>query len=96
MSEAEAVENTEVVEPVEGEQVVEKAVETETPATSAKHMSKEEWVAKGNDAADYKTPEQFDEAGKWIKITKKMQRDMDEMRQNMETRHEDQIKGLNQ
>lgn len=94
MSEAEATTpEVEGAAPVEGEQVTEP---TETPATSAKHMSKDEWVAKGNDAADYKTPEQFDEAGKWIKITKKMQRDMDEMKHSMELRHEDQIKGLNQ
>jgi len=96
MSEAEAVESTETVAPVEGEQVVDKTIETEAPPASAKHMSAEEWEAKGNNPADYKTPEQFDEAGKWIKITKKMQRDMDEMEQRMEQRHEDQIKGLNQ
>ncbi len=95
MSEAEALEQTETTaEATEG--VVTETETTEAPATSAKHMSKDEWVAKGNDAADYKTPEQFDEAGKWIKITKKMQRDMDEMKHSMQLSHEDQIKGLNQ
>lgn len=95
MSEAEAVESTEVVEPVEGEKTeTEQHVKTEA-ATSAKHMSKEEWVAKGNNEDDYKTPEQFEEAGKWIGITKKMQRDMDEMKRSMGQQHEDQIEGLN-
>jgi len=97
MSEAEAVENAETTtETAEGAVTTETTETTEAPATSAKHMSKDEWVAKGNDAADYKTPEQFDEAGKWIKITKGLRREMDEMKQSMETRHEDQIKGLNQ
>ena len=95
MSEAEALENTEATtEATEG--AVTETEGTEAPATSAKHMSKDEWVAKGNDAADYKTPEQFDEAGKWIKITKGLRREMDEMKHSMQQSHEDQIKGLNQ
>lgn len=93
MSEAEAAESTEQVDNQEPD---DNPVNTGDHPTSAKHMSKDEWVSKGNDAADYKTPEQFDEAGKWIKITKKMQRDMDEMKQSMSQAHEDQIKGLNQ
>lgn len=92
---SEAAENTEPVDNPELEGSTgpaEKPVEKST----AKHMSREEWEAKGHDPAEYKTPEQFDEAGKWIKITKGMQRQMDEMKQQMTQSHEDQIKGLNQ
>jgi hypothetical protein len=98
MSESEAVsisddnpiENTDQIETED--KPVEKVADTNH---NPKHMTMEEWIDKGNSPDDYKTPEQFEEAGKWIGITKSLRREMDEMKISMAQAHEDQIQGLN-
>ncbi len=80
----EAVEEQEELDQEE-EIVEESSEEDESPqddiverAKKYGHLSKEEWVAKGNDPAKYKSPEEFDKTGKVIEQLYSLKKKVDQ------------------
>ncbi len=75
-------EETDDVESVEEDasEEQEKDVDPEVVERAKKygHLSKEEWIAKGNDPAKYKTPEEFDKTGKVIEQLYSLKKKVDQ------------------
>lgn len=72
VSDVESVEEGDSEEnPSEDSEVVERA-------KKYGHLSKEEWIAKGNDPAKYKSPEEFDKTGKVIEQLYSLKKKVDQ------------------
>jgi len=59
---------------------------TEAAARETGWVNKEEWVEKGNDPAEHRSAELYNERGMWIEKQKKQDKRISEMERNFDTR----------
>lgn len=100
MSEDQAIEPTEPTEPdsnIEGQidDQIDDQIQNPVPAESTGvkgHISKADWEAGGNDPADWRSPEIFEERGKWLGRVKELEAQVSRGKQETDS----QVRNLNQ
>lgn len=74
------------------QQVDQQQVDQTTTETPKGHMSKEDWEASGKDPGDWRSPEVFEERGKWLNQVKDLKDQAYKSKQDTDV----QIRNLNQ